>query len=142
MREMTGIKLKVYYSRFYPVFYVLLAFVLTLLISFSFFISQRAPLYYELIFIALLIFRAIQFLRVPYFLISESELIILNRVGKNHKKYRYNQLEDFHFEKNKLFVLINGKSKKVKISRLFVSKSNWERLRSLIVLSDLKNELH
>jgi len=142
MQEKTGIELTVSYALFYPLLHFFSAIGLSLLIILAYMLIGRMPVYYEPLFILILIIRGFLFIRIPYFILLNNELLIMNRFGKTQKKYAFENLKDFHFENKKLFLLVNGKYKKIRVNSIFISSKNWQKLRSIINASDLSKELH
>ena len=134
--------MKVYYAFFYPILHFVLALLLFTLVIIAYVWVDRYPWWVELCFTGILILRGILFFRIPYFELSEKELKIYNRFGRAYKVYRFNSWQDFHWEGNKLFVIQKGKSKKVKVSRIFVSIKKWKAFRSVLNHENLKSELH
>lgn len=142
LRLKPGNKLKVYYTVLYPILHFIAGIGLSVLIFIAYLLIGRSVEYFELVFILVLFARGILFLKVPYFILKENEIQILNRFARVYKRYYYSSLEDFQFEGSKLFVLKKGKLQKVKISKLFLSRKSWNELIMFIQRSDLKKELH
>lgn len=134
--------MKVYYAIFYPILHFILASLLIFLLALAFFLVDRTPLWFEIVFISVLLIRGFLFFKLPYFELRENQLIIFNRLGGSFKKYSFNSIKDFHWEEDKLFVLQKGKSVKVKVSKVFVSAKNWKNFKSLIRQANLGSELH
>lgn len=105
-------------------------------------IADRVPELFESVFILILIIRGFLFITIPYFSITEKELIIFNRFGTSHKTYKFSHLSDFQIERNKLYVKQSGKVKKVRVSRIFIQPKRWDELMALMKAKDLTKELH
>lgn len=102
----------------------------------------RIPEWFESLFIAILILRGFLFIRIPYFELNDSELIIYNRFGGRQKSYPFQELSDFHFENNKLYLKRRKKSKIVRVSKIFVPPKKWDEFVAYIKQGDLTKELH
>jgi hypothetical protein len=134
--------LKIYYAIFYPFLHFVFAIGLSALILFANITIGRPPEIFESLFIVILIIRGFLFIRIPYFELLDHTLVIYNRFGKHQKSYPFDSIENFIIENNKVYIDSKGKVRKVRISRMFVSKSKWDEFLAFLKSSDLKKELH
>lgn len=134
--------MKFYYAIFYPLLHFVFAIGLSTLIIIAFFYANRTPEIYETLFIVILIVRGFLFIRIPYFELNPTSLIIYNRFGTSQKTYHYSGLSEFQIEKDRLLVNHNGKVKKVRISRMFMQANKWDELIAMLKAEDLAKELH
>ena len=105
-------------------------------------VASRVPEYYEIAFILVLIVRGFLFILIPYFEINKDEIVLLNRFGGVQKRYLFQDFSDFHFEGNQLYLKTGDKSKKVRISKMFVPQNKWDQWVSFMKQNDLTKELH
>ena len=134
--------MKIYYSKFYPALHFIFAIVLIVLIMIAKKVASRVPEYYEIAFILVLIVRGFLFILIPYFEINKDEIVLLNRFGGVQKRYLFQDFSDFDFEGNQLYLKTGDKSKKVRISKMFVPQNKWDQWVSFMKQNDLTKELH
>ncbi|MEZ4936153.1 MAG: hypothetical protein R2799_01015 [Crocinitomicaceae bacterium] len=134
--------MRVFYARFYPFLHFIFAIGLTILLFLANRVAFREPEVYEITFIIVLCIRGSLFIGVPYFEFFERELVIYNRFFGKQKVYKFDSLSDFHFEGYKLYMKTVNKSKKVSISRMFISQNDWDLMVMYLKESDLTKELH
>jgi len=90
----------------------------------------------------LITFSGIMYLTRPVFELRATELVMFNLLGMEVKRYNFSNLSDFQVVDGKIFLASEGKSKRVRISKIMVKSADWDIFMRKITGEDITRELH
>jgi len=90
----------------------------------------------------MLVVSGLLYMRNPYFDVYPDHVLVHALIGPVKKKYPFKQLSDFIVEGEKIYILFNGKKKRVWIGKMMADKEKWSQFLLLIRASDPSGELH
>jgi hypothetical protein len=132
--------MKVYYKKgwgvSFTIFGVILLFANLWLLSKGF----GQPL--QLLVCGMLTLIGIMYLVQPCFELRNSEIVVFNLFGMPVKTYAFKSYSDLQVVDNKIYLNTNGKSRKVRVSKIMARTNEWNAFIAKITGEDLSNELH
>lgn len=139
--ELESPLLEVRYSRTWGRTLFLVGIVLLVLYGILFFRTGLLKPFH-LAGVVMLVVSGLLYMRNPYFDVYPDHILVHALIGPVKKKYPFNQLSDFIVEGEKIYILSNGKKKRVWIGKMMADKEKWSQFLLLIRASDPSGEVH
>jgi hypothetical protein len=132
--------MKVYYKQGWGIFFVVFGIVLVALNIML--INMGVGRGFQVVFCLFITLIGVLYLNKPYFELRSNEIVLFNLFGMELKNYHFENISQLQVLDDKVYLNIDGKSKKIRVSKFMSRTADWEAFIHLITGGDLTNELH
>lgn len=133
--------MKVYYSKGWAITFVISGLILISLNFVLFHLTGKMELTRVVPGVVMIVVGIMYFFQ-PYFKLEEKSLVTYSLLGFVTWRYSFNHISDLSFDGSKLFRNIDGKIKRIRISKLVCDKRQWQEFVRLVEKGEPGNELH
>ena len=132
--------MKVYYKQVFGIFFTFFGIILLCLNLWL--ISMGAGQGLQVVVCLFLTIIGITYFTSPYFELTSNEIILYNKLGMAIRRYKFDSYSQLHVLDNKVYLNIDGTSKKLRLSSAMSRTMDWQLFIQTITGGDLTNELH
>ena len=133
--------MKVYYSKGWAITFVISGLILISLNFVLFHFTGKMELTRVVPGVVVIVVGIMYFFQ-PYFKLEEKSLVTYSLLGFVAWRYSFDHISYLSFDGSKLFRNIDGKIKRIRISKLVCDKRQWQEFVRLVEKGEPGNELH
>lgn len=132
--------MKVYYNQAWGIFFVVFGVILVGLNLML--LNMGAGRGFQVFFCLFITFIGIMYLTKPYFELRLNEIVLFNLFGMEIKRYAFNNISQLQVLDGKIYLNMDGNSKKLRLSKYMSRQTDWDSFIRAINGGDLTSEIH
>lgn len=133
--------MKVYYNKAWGIFFVIMSLIILVLHLYLINLTGRTqPL--NMLSAILILVVGILYLNRPYFELTSTEIQLYAPLGYVVRRYNFTSYSDLDWDGKKLYLIQDGKRKRIRVSAMMSNKAQWQQFLQAIQGDDLIKELH
>lgn len=105
-------------------------------------ITQKGTSLITMVTSIFVIIVGIRYLNGNYFKLGSTDIKLYNLFGTAVKTYHFDDLDSLNYIDNKVFIEKDGKTKRVRLSKMMSNKEHWSQFISEITKNDYSRQLH